>query len=156
MSTKVINVNRKQIEDPEVFPNEIHSPKFGNAATTAMHSATPQRPKKIDKKKKFFSCSRISRPEKSIDKFMTNEKMMQIAISMYPSKTFGHIDCIIEPIKTPKTMGWLWSVEETGGVKINRNWRPGAIRLDVAEIIEKVRSGTIGPLPGRYLKPADI
>lgn len=118
MSTKVINVNRKQIEDPEVFPNEIHSPKFGNAATTAMHSATPQRPKKIDKKKKFFSCSRISRPEKSIDKFMTNEKMMQIAISMYPSKTFGHIDCIIEPIKTPKTMGWLWSVEETGGVKV--------------------------------------
>ncbi|KAL4082433.1 hypothetical protein QTP88_029900 [Uroleucon formosanum] len=35
--------------------------------------------------------------------------------------------------------------------RINRNWRPGAIRLDVAEIFEKVRSGTIGPLPGRNL-----
>jgi len=33
--------------------------------------------------------------------------------------------------------------------QINRNWRPGAIRFDVAEIIKKVRAGTIGPLPGR-------
>jgi len=120
MSSKVINVNRKQFGNSEVFPNDIHPPKFGNASTTSVQLATPQHPKKRDKKKKFYSCScsRILGPEKSFGKHMTNEKIMQIAISMYPSKTFGHIDCIIEPIKTPKTMGWLWSVEETGGVKV--------------------------------------
>ncbi|XP_003247758.1 uncharacterized protein LOC100571943 [Acyrthosiphon pisum] len=152
MSKKVINVNQKGNRDAVVSLNEIHLPKVGPASTTTVQLATPRRPKKrCNTKKKFDNCSRILPSEKSFDKFMTNEKIMEIALSMYPGNAFGHIDCIIQPIKTPKTMGWQWSVKETGGVNINRNWRPGAIPLDVAEIIEKVRSGTIGPLPGRNL-----
>ncbi|XP_026821425.1 uncharacterized protein LOC113559849 [Rhopalosiphum maidis] len=142
MLKKVINSNRIGNLNEIVYPKKIPTPKF-NFAFSTLQTVMYQR-----SKKKCNYCYK-KKPEKSFDKFTTNDKMIQIAFSMYPSKIFSHKNCIKSTIKTPKSMGWQWSVKETGGVKINRNWRPGAIRFDVAEIIKKVRAGTIGPLPGR-------
>ncbi|KAL4101309.1 hypothetical protein QTP88_021329 [Uroleucon formosanum] len=123
MSKKVIYENQKENKDAIVFPNKIYLTKLGTASTTTVQSATLCCLKKRgNTKKKCDNCFRLLPPEKSVDKFMTNKKMIEIAMSMYPGKTFGHIDCIIEPIKTPKTMGWQWSVKETGGVKFTNEF----------------------------------
>lgn len=124
MLTKVIKINKKKDRTAVVSLNEMYPPVFSSVNTTTVQSVTPRRPKKRGTKKKCDYCSRIFLPEKSFDKFMTNDKIIQIARTMYPGKTFGHIDCIIEPIKTPKTMGWQWSVEETSGVKVSYKCSP--------------------------------
>lgn len=87
-------------------------PKF-NFAFSTLQTVTYQR-----SKKKCNYCYK-KKPEKSFDKFTTNDKMIQIAFSMYPGKIFSHTNCIKTTIKTPKTMGWQWSVKETGGVKVS-------------------------------------
>jgi len=110
----MVKANRKRNGNSIVSLNEMHRSNFG-----PVQPVPPQRPKNRGTKKKCDYCSRILPLDESFDKFITNDKIIQIAMTMYPGKLFGHIDCITEPIKTPKTMGWLWSVKETGGVKVS-------------------------------------
>jgi hypothetical protein len=36
-------------------------------------------------------------------------------------KSIGHKACLGKPVKTPKEMGWLWSLRSTGGVKVRNS-----------------------------------
>lgn len=47
-----------------------------------------------------------------------SKDIKQFTRSLYPGVNCGHKNCISPPIITPKNLGWLWSLKETGGVKV--------------------------------------
>lgn len=75
--------------------------------------------KKRKRTKKKCMCTRIARAEDSFIDDVKAEKPMKTTHVVYPGVCCGHKNCQSHPIVTPKTMGWLWSLRETGGVKVN-------------------------------------
>lgn len=69
--------------------------------------------------KRKCMCSQIARTEESFIGDVTAEQPMKTIHVIYPGVCCGHKNCQSEPVVTPKTMGWLWSVRETGGVRVN-------------------------------------
>lgn len=79
-----------------------------------------KRNKKKKKKKKKCPCERVVDSNEFLSfNVITTEKAIEIAQAIYPGVNCGHKECIREPVVTPKNMGWLWSLRETGGVKVN-------------------------------------
>lgn len=71
-------------------------------------------------------CLRIAWSEESLSDALTIERGAQITQTIYPGVNCGHKNCLQYPIMTPKNMGWLWSLRETGGVKVSldcTHWR---------------------------------
>lgn len=63
-------------------------------------------------------CTQVVQAEESITDISISKKAMLISQAIYPGVNCGHKNCASTPIITPKTMGWLWSLRETGGVKV--------------------------------------
>lgn len=64
-------------------------------------------------------CSRVARFDESSDDVAWTTAQRPVAYpKIYPGVCCGHHHCIQYPVTTPKTMGWLWSLRETGGVKV--------------------------------------
>jgi len=71
-------------------------------------------------------CLRIAWSDESLSDALTIERAAQITQAIYPGVNCGHKNCLQYPIMTPKNMGWLWSLRETGGVKVSLDctqWR---------------------------------
>lgn len=79
--------------------------------------------KRRKRSKKKCRCDRVRRSVNSNSNVLTTNKAFELGQALYPGVNCGHKYCIPEPIVTPKTMGWLWSVKETGGVKVKINHR---------------------------------
>ncbi|XP_026820415.1 uncharacterized protein LOC113559021 [Rhopalosiphum maidis] len=99
--------------------------------------------KRRRKKKKCVCCSRILRPDESLEKVVANDRMIFLS-SIHPPVIAGHNNCIQAPIKTPKHRGFLLNLENYGV-----RWLPGAVTKYVAILMEQTKAGTLGPLPGR-------
>lgn len=65
---------------------------------------------KRKKKRKCVCCSRILRPDESLEKIVANERMIFLS-SVYPPVILGHKTCIQSPITTPKHKGFLSEME---------------------------------------------
>lgn len=88
---------------PVVVEGRVESPRTHGSATNVQTVTTDsQSPSKANKRRR--RKRRALLPVKH-SKF-------------YPGVCCGHHDCIQYPVTTPKTMGWLWSLSETGGVKV--------------------------------------
>ncbi|XP_015376643.1 PREDICTED: uncharacterized protein LOC107170935 [Diuraphis noxia] len=98
---------------------------------------------KRKKKRKCVCCSRILRPDESLEKIMANDRMIFLS-SIHPPVVLGHKNCNQAPITTPKHKGFLLDLEKYG-----TNWSPGAVTKYVAILMEQTKAGTLGPLPGR-------
>lgn len=75
-------------------------------------------------------CSRVvrSESESTVANVLTPDRAIRIARAIYPGVNCGHKDCIKYPVVTPKHMGWLWTLEQTGGVKVRRRYIDGFSR----------------------------
>jgi hypothetical protein len=69
--------------------------------------------KRRRKKKKCVCCSRILRPDESLEKVVANDRMIFLS-SIHPPVIVGHNNCIQAPIKTPKHRGFLLNLENYG------------------------------------------
>ncbi|XP_003243312.1 uncharacterized protein LOC100571673 [Acyrthosiphon pisum] len=98
---------------------------------------------KRKKKRKCVCCSRILRPDESLEKIVANERMIFLS-SVYPPVIIGHNNCIQSPTTTPKHKGFLSEMEN-----YSIKWTPGAVTKYVAVLMEQTKAGTLGPLPGR-------
>lgn len=67
-------------------------------------------------------CSRIVRSESqsAVADVLTPDRAIRIARAVYPGVNCGHKDCVQYPVVTPKHMGWLWTLDQTAGVKVRR------------------------------------
>jgi len=65
---------------------------------------------KRKKKRKCVCCSRILRPDESLEKIVANERMIFLS-SVHPPVILGHKNCIQSPITTPKHKGFLSDME---------------------------------------------
>lgn len=72
----------------------------------------------VAKKKRKKNNHVTQRVKQSFDKVVNDKKPTKIFQAVYPGVHCGHKNCIHYPVVTPKTMGWLWSLSETGGVKV--------------------------------------
>lgn len=69
---------------------------------------------------KKCGCLRIARSAESLSNDLDTERGAQfITQAIYPGVNCGHKNCLQYPITTPRNMGWLWSLRETGGVKVS-------------------------------------
>ncbi|VVC26470.1 Domain of unknown function DUF4776 [Cinara cedri] len=97
---------------------------------------------KIKVQKQLAKKKNSTRPAgKSVNNL--SKKINNVAGSVYPGVNCGHKNCISQPVVTPGNMGWLWSLKDAGGVKINRNWRPGAIPKNVVLMMEKAKAAKL-------------
>lgn len=69
--------------------------------------------KKRKKKIKCVCCSRILRPDESLEKIVANDRMIFLS-SVHPPVILGHKNCIQSPITTPKHKGFLLDLENYG------------------------------------------
>lgn len=69
--------------------------------------------KKRKKKRKCVCCSRILRPDESLEKIVANDRMIFLS-SVHPPVIIGHKNCIQSPITTPKHKGFLSELEKYG------------------------------------------
>lgn len=90
-----------------------------NIAGGGMKSLVAGKRRKRQKKK--CHCDRIRRPVESNTDVLIQNKAFELGQALYPGVNCGHKNCIPEHVVTPKTMGWLWSLKETGGVKVISN-----------------------------------
>jgi len=67
--------------------------------------------KKRKKKRKCVCCSRILRPDESLEKIVANDRMIFLS-SVHPPVILGHKNCIQSPITTPKHRGFLSELEK--------------------------------------------
>lgn len=65
-------------------------------------------------KKKCVCCSRILRPDESLEKIVANERMIFLSKSIHPPVILGHKNCIQAPLKTPKNQGFMLDIEKYG------------------------------------------
>jgi len=68
---------------------------------------------KRKKKRKCVCCSRILRPDESLEKIMANDRMIFLS-SIHPPVVIGHKNCNQAPITTPKHKGFLLDLENYG------------------------------------------
>jgi len=69
--------------------------------------------KKRKKKRKCVCCSKILRPDESLEKIVANDRMIFLS-SIHPPVVLGHKNCIQAPITTPKHKGFLLDLEKYG------------------------------------------
>lgn len=69
--------------------------------------------KKRKKKKKCVCCSKVLRPDESLEKIVANDRMIFLS-SIHPPVILGHKNCIQTPITTPKHKGFLLDLEKYG------------------------------------------
>lgn len=108
-------------ENNETQPESLTD--FNTNKSDSVRTATTVTSKKnmvVEKKrpKKNCRCQTVARPHESCHDVFSSERANEIAQAVYPGVNCGHRDCIRYPVVTPKTMGWLWSLKETGGVKV--------------------------------------
>lgn len=68
---------------------------------------------KRKKRRKCVCCSRILRPDESLEKIMANDRMIFLS-SIHPPVVLGHKSCNQAPITTPKHKGFLLDLEKYG------------------------------------------
>lgn len=111
----------RRTKSGQTSANSRHSKENKNRDQEQQHPAVKRkRKKKKKKKKKKCPCERVVDSDEMLSPgVITTEKAIEIAQAIYPGVNCGHKECIREPVVTPKNMGWLWSLRETGGVKVH-------------------------------------
>lgn len=101
------------------------------SAKTAAPAYRPAVDKKKRRKKKKGQSTDCTRAPNSAEEVIAhlNAKIKKLSQAVYPGVNCGHKNCIPKPVVTPRNIGWLWSLKETGGVKVT----PSIIMLRLME-----------------------
>lgn len=132
------NASLETVKNDESIQSDTHRTENNNGSvplvkTERTENVRPTSPagdkrkrkkKKKHHKKKTSICTSNSGLEMSsinIDEVALSKKIKKLTQTIYPGVNCGHQNCIPQPIMTPKNIGWLWSLKETGGVKVKHS-----------------------------------
>lgn len=120
---RIMHDNKEQIEkDISLSSKEnLSLNKITNMTDSTVHTIMNlQHNRRLSSLTKMLSKTDQKQCETKISKLLKKKKFLyDYTTGIYPAVLFGHKTCLEGPIFVPKTMGWLWNIQDhVTGLKV--------------------------------------